>query len=338
MYGGNPNYKPGKKGSGPKVNVLPIEVFNNYTPRAPGKNPTKGKLISAFPVGEKRCRVRKGAYDSDNKLLYIILSEAKSEDIYASVQIYKLNGNTFEKVHEPLSAGRIGGLVVLGGGKVLVTLMQKDPKQISAMSLKPKWEAFKYSDKLGNAARINTDPIPQPGPNDNWSMAQAGANFYIVCSEYGKLHEYKKTGGDKCTREIKCMVLKNLEQMMFFPDNKTFVTVHRDKAYRWADRMTYHAFVHKMAGDSAQKLAKIDNVDQGCVAIFDMTKIIISRRKPLWDSLDFQVVDYKRPEELILIDSKLKLLRPMTMIGTERILVSLDDTTDTQFGLMQLSF
>ena len=64
------------------------------------------------------------------------------------MQPWNVQGKVFEKVHEPLSAGRIGGIVILGGGQVVVTLMQKDPKKITAMSLKPKWEAFKYNDKL----------------------------------------------------------------------------------------------------------------------------------------------------------------------------------------------
>ena len=89
MYGGNPNYKPGQKG-GTNINVIPIENFNNYVPRTPGKDPKKGKLLSAFPVGERRCRVRKAAYDEQKKLLYIVLSDAKNEDLYASVQIYQL--------------------------------------------------------------------------------------------------------------------------------------------------------------------------------------------------------------------------------------------------------
>ena len=91
MYGGNPTYKPGQKNT--KISSITIENFDNYIPRTPGANPKKGKLISAFPVGEKRCRVRKAAYDEQTKMLYIVLSEAISEDVYASVQIYQLKAS-----------------------------------------------------------------------------------------------------------------------------------------------------------------------------------------------------------------------------------------------------
>ena len=169
-------------------------------------------------------------------------------------------------------------------------------------------------------------------------MCEAGANFYIACPDSAKIYEYKKSGGLKPVRVISCMKLTNMERMLFFPDRKTFITVHRDKPYRWADRMQFHAFVQKLGAQKCTKVTKIDNVDQGLVAIFDITKVLLSRRKPLWDTLDFQTVDYTRPDSLKLIDSKLKLIRPMTMVGPERVLVCLDDTKDTQFGLMQLSF
>ena len=338
MYGGNAYHKPGAKKGAAKATSLPIEKFDDFVPRTPGANPKKGKLISAFPVGEKRCRVRRAAYDEQSKQLFIILSEASSENIYASIQVYKLNGKVFEKQQEPLSAGRIGGLVVLGGHKVVVTMMQKDPKAISAMSLKPKWEAFKYDDNLSGCERLNTDKVPPPPQNDSWVLSEAGPNFFLTSPEQTKMFEYKKSGSANPTREVKCMKMTNLESMTFFPDHKTFITVHRDKAYRWADRMNYHAFVHKMNDGACTKLSKIDHVDMGMLCIFDKTKVLLSRRKPLWDTLDFQTVDHTKPDDLKLIDSKCKLIRPMVMVGTEKVLVSLDDTKDTQFGLMQLSF
>ena len=93
-----------------------------------------------------------------------------------------------------------------------------------------------------------------------------------------------------------------------------------------------------MGPETCTKVSKIDNIDQGLIAIFDVTKVLLSRRKPLWDTVDLQTVDYKKPDDLKLIDSKVKLIRPMSMVGSEKVLVCLDDTKDTQFGLMQLSF
>ena len=337
MYGKNPTHKPGAKGGG-KLDKLPIEKFDDYIPRTPGSEPKKGKLVSAFPIGEKRCRVRRAAYDDKTKLLYIVLSESSNENIYATVQIYQLNDNKFDKLQQPLQAGRIGGIVILGDGRVVLTMMIKDPKQISAMCLKQKWEAFRFDDKLTKSEPLETDPLPQPPQNDSWVLSEAGGSFFLACPEQPKLWEYKKSGNLKIEKEIPCMKMAQLENMKFFPDNKTFITIHRDKPYRWADRMCYHSFIHKVMDGKAKKMMKIDQVDVGMFAIFDKTKVLLSRRKPLWDTLDFLVVDYNCPDTIKLIDSKCKMIRPMHMIGPEKVLVSLDDTKDTEFGLMQLSF